>query len=449
MCVESVSIVWVRNDLRLHDNPALLAAAKSGHPTVVCYIWSEEDQEQYPLGGASRAWLHDSLEEFSLSLKNKVVFRKGRYLDVILSLVKETGAKAVYWNRTYEPHLIAKDKEILDVLTEANINVTTYAGNVLFEPWELATQAGKPYQVFTPFYRNIQKREPEDPVATVDELNFYKGHLHSESIAGLQLKTRNPPLDVWQPGEKGALKALDTFLHGRIEDYRIARDYPAQEGTSKLSPHLHFGEISVRTIAKRLTGESSEFFYRELIWREFATHLLFYFPDTANEPLKKEFLHFPWRRDPEQLESWQQGKTGYPIIDAGMRELLATGWMHNRVRMIVGSFLVKHLLLSWQEGASWFWDKLFDADLANNTLGWQWVAGSGADAAPYFRIFNPIIQGKKFDPDGVYIKRWVPELKHADTEKVHTGGYIKPIVDLKFGYMRALEALQEMKNGVK
>ncbi len=416
-------------------------------PVIVCFIWSEEDQEPYPIGGASRAWLHCSLEEFSLSLKNKLILRKGRYLDVLLQLIKETGARTVYWNRCYEPHLVAKDKEILDTLTEANCSAITCAGNLLFEPWEIATQEGKPYQVFTPFYRNIQKREPEEPVDTVENLKIYQGHITSESIAGLQLRTRNPPLDIWEPGEKGALKALDRFLSGPVEEYKIARDYPAQEGTSRLSPHLRFGEISVRTIVKKLRSEASEAFYRELIWREFAAHLLFYFPDTADEPLKKEFLNFPWRLDPEQLGFWQEGKTGYPIIDAGMRELLATGWMHNRVRMIVGSFLVKHLLLSWKQGASWFWEKLFDADLANNTLGWQWVAGSGADAAPYFRIFNPLIQGKKFDPEGLYIKRWVPELKHASLDKVHEGGYMKPIVDLKFGYMRALEALQEMKNG--
>jgi len=446
--VETPCIVWVRNDLRLHDNPALLAASKSGHPVIVCYIWSEEDQEPYPLGGASRAWLHDSLLEFSASLENKVILRRGRYRDVLEDLIRKTSAKTVYWNRRYEPHLLARDKEIQEALTLAGINVVTYAGNLLFEPWEVATQQNRPYQVFTPFYRNIQKMEPDKPVEPVRELKFYQKYLETESVSGLQLLTRNPPLDIWQPGEKGAFKALDKFLHGPIDHYRLGRDYPAQEGTSRLSPHLHFGEISVRTIASRLVGEQSAFFYRELIWREFAHHLLFYFPQTADEPLKKDFMNFPWRLDPEQLTLWQEGKTGYPIVDAGMRELMATGWMHNRVRMIVGSFLVKHLLLSWKQGASWFWEKLFDADLANNTLGWQWVAGSGADAAPYFRIFNPIIQGKKFDPEGAYIRHWVPELKHADNEKVHAGGYTKPIVDLKFGYMRALEAFQEMKNGL-
>lgn len=443
--MESPCIVWLRNDLRLHDNPALHAACSSGRPLILCFIWSEDDQEPYPLGGATRAWLHDSLQQFSQSIHGKLVLRKGRYLEVLEQLISETQAKAVYWNRRYEPHLIEKDKLIYATLSQNGIKVETFIGNLLFEPWQAATKQGKPYQVFTPFYKTLLTMESHPCVETCDKIVHYAKKVESETISGLQLLTRNPPLDAWNPGEAGALKALDRFLQSAIGQYQTGRDFPALEGTSKLSTHLHFGEISVRHIAKRLHNIGSDGFYRELIWREFAHHLLYYFPQTPQEPLRKEFNQFPWRRDPEQLDAWQQGRTGYPIVDAGMRELLATGWMHNRVRMIVGSFLVKHLLLSWREGFEWFWQKLFDADLANNTLGWQWVSGCGADAAPYFRIFNPILQGQKFDPEGVYIKHWVPELRNRSVKDIHTPNM--PIVELDFGRTRALEALQEMKNG--
>ncbi len=451
--MEAPCIVWIRNDLRLDDNPALLAASKTLKPLIICYIWSEDDHNPYPLGGASRAWLHDSLLEFNLSLNNHLVLRKGSYLDVLQDLIKQTNARTVFWNRCYEPHLIQKDKEILSVLTASGITVETFAGNMLFEPWELATKANKPFQVFTPFYKTTLQLDSKEPVDAPQKLVYYTGKVNSESLSGLQLLTRNPPLDVWKPGEKGALEQVEKFIKGPLANYTVGRDFPAIEGTSRLSAHLHFGELSVRRLAKMLPGEEASWFYRSLIWREFAAHLLFYFPQTPQEPLKKEFLHFPWRRDPEQLACWQDGMTGYPIVDAGMRQLLATGWMHNRVRMIVGSFLVKHLLLPWTDGEAWFWDKLFDADLANNTLGWQWVGGCGADAAPYFRIFNPVLQGQKFDPDGTYIKHWVPELRNVPKEHIHdpwehgVTGYIPPIVELSFGRMRALEAFQEMKNG--
>lgn len=452
--MDTPCIVWLRNDLRLQDNPALYAASKTQKPLIICYIWSEEDQEPYPLGGAARAWLHDSLLEFNESIGKRLVLRKGRFLDELEKLIKETKARDVFWNRCYEPHLLAKDKEILDVLTKSGINVETFCGNVLFEPWELATKSGKPYQVFTPFYKTCQNMDYGECVDAQVTLHHYSQKVQTETLSGLQLLTRNPPLDIWKPGEKGAKEQLERFIKGALANYNEGRDFPGIESTSRLSPHLHFGEISVRQVAKSLRGPGAEWFYRSLIWRDFAVHLLFHFPDTANEPLKKEFNKFPWRRDPEQLLCWQEGATGYPIVDAGMRELAATGWMHNRVRMIVGSFLVKQLLLPWQDGARWFWDKLFDADLANNTLGWQWVAGSGADAAPYFRIFNPVLQGQKFDPEGTYIKHWVPELRDVPKEKLHTpwlyhvSGYVPPIVDLDFGRMRALEAFQEMKNGM-
>lgn len=446
-------IVWLRNDLRLHDNLALYAASQTSRPIIVCYIWSEEDDLPYPLGGASRAWLHDSLIEFSKSIQNRLILRKGSSISVLEELIKETKAKTVYWNRRYEPHLFAKDQEIQQLLTLAGIESVTFQGNVLLEPWELTTKEGKPFKVFTPFCKSFLKSHLAEPVDAPKTFNFYSGKLFSENISGLGLLTRNPPLDIWQPGEEGALKAFDHFLKNGLPNYATIRDFPAIEGTSKLSSHLHFGEISIRAIVERLPEGAKEWYLRELIWREFAIHLLHHFPNTPEEPLRAEFKNFPWRRDPAQLTAWQEGMTGYPIVDAGMRQLLATGWMHNRVRMIVGSFLVKQLLLSWKEGEAWFWEKLFDADLANNTLGWQWVSGCGADAAPYFRIFNPVLQGQKFDPDGTYVKTWVPELRNLSKELVHTPwkanikNYPAPIIELDFGRLRALEAFQEMKNG--
>jgi deoxyribodipyrimidine photo-lyase len=444
-------IVWVRNDLRLEDNPALVAANATGRPVIVCFIWSEEDQEPYPLGGASRAWLHDSLIEFQKSLQDtlqaKLILRKGRSLAVLEQQIHETGARAVYWNRRYEPHLIKVDQEIKTTLELAGIEVQTFLGNVLFEPWEMATKTGTPYQVYTPFYKNCLQIETQAPLGAPKKLLHYASNIASESISGLALLTRNPPLDIWEPGEAGAKKALEHFLKGGIQNYQTTRDYPAEKGTSRLSPHLHFGEISARTLREKCQNRA---FFREQCFREFAIHLLYHFPLMPDEPLRKKFSHFQWRRDPEQLQAWQEGLTGYPIVDAGMRELLATGYMHNRVRMIVGSFLVKHLLLSWREGASWFSEKLFDADLANNTFGWQWVAGCGADAAPFIRIFNPVLQGQKFDPEVVYVTHWVPELKGVAKEFIHTPWkasvkhYPAPIVDLEFARLRALEAFHEM-----
>lgn len=449
-------IVWIRNDLRLDDNPALLAASKTGRPLILCFIWSEDDQTPYLPGGASRAWLHDSLLEFNKSLKDRLIIRKGSYLEVLEKLITETKSACLYWNRCYEPHFIVKDKEIMAAFKERSIDVQSFNGNLLFEPWELATKQNKPFQVFTPFYKACQLLEVTDPFDAPSKLLFYSEPLAKEKVEALSLLTRSPSLDLWQPGEEGAKSRLEHFINRALSDYAHSRDFPALDGTSRLSAHLHFGEISVRRLYKRineLETPSATSYIRELFWREFAAHLLFYFPKTPDEPMRTDFARFPWRRDPQQLTCWQQGVTGYPIVDAGMRELKATGWMHNRVRMIVGSFLVKHLLLSWKEGEAWFWEKLFDADLANNALGWQWVAGCGADAAPYFRIFNPILQGKKFDPKGIYVKKWVPELRAIPDKCVHTPWlvhcpeYHTPIVDLDFGRMRALEAFTEMKNG--
>lgn len=448
-------IVWLRNDLRLDDNQALYAAVKSGRPIILCYIWSEEDEKPYLPGSASRAWLHDSLLEFNQSVKDRLIIRKGKYIEELEKLVNETQSASIFWNRRYEPHMIAKDQEIMQALKERSINVETFAGNVLIEPWEVASKQNRPFQVFTAFYKTCRDLVSVEPLDVPNKIYFYPCAVAKLKVEALSLLSYGSSLDIWTPGESGARKRFDLFIENILADYQHSRDMPFLDGTSKLSPHLHFGEISVRRIYKLLSKKSAEAFIRELFWREFAIHLLYHFPKTPEQPLKAQFERFPWRKDPEQLICWQQGVTGYPIVDAGMRELAATGWMHNRVRMIVGSFLVKHLLISWKQGEAWFWDKLFDADLANNTLGWQWVGGCGADAAPYFRIFNPVLQGQKFDPDGTYVKKWLPELKSLPVDLVHTPWkvrsleYHQPIVDLDFGRMRALEAFAEMKNGKK
>jgi deoxyribodipyrimidine photo-lyase len=344
--------------------------------------------------------------------------------------MRETGATEVYWNRLYEPALIARDQIIKAALPAQSFNAS-----LLHEPWTIANQTGKPYQVFTPFYKACQfLGEPGRPlpapakVPTIAGPHRYakrcrRGKVTSADFQRLELLPKRNWADgfsnYWKPGEAGALERLADFA---VEDYSVERDRPDHQGTSRLSPHLHFGEISPRQIWSGIRASrrpQPEPYLRQLIWREFAHHLLYHFPHTPTEPLRAEFRAFPWENNPTHLKTWQKGRTGYPIVDAGLRELWATGWMHNRVRMIVASFLVKDLRLPWTAGAAWFWDTLVDADLTNNTLGWQWSAGCGADAAPYFRVFNPRLQGNKFDRDGHYVKKWVPELARLESRWIH------------------------------
>jgi deoxyribodipyrimidine photo-lyase len=401
-------IVWFRRDLRLADNPALSAALATGRPVIPLFIWAPEEEAPWAPGAASRWWLHHSLVALEASLRKAgagLVLRQGGSLDTLRAVMRETGATEVYWNRLYEPAVIARDKTI-----KAALAAKTFNANLLHEPWTIATQQEKPYQVFTPFYKACQFHgDPGRPLPAAQKVPTL-GKRPFSDFQPLELLPRLNWADGfsahWTPGETGAAVKLESF---EVEHYSTDRDIPDREGTSRLSPHLHFGEISPRQIwwairdSKRPNPEP---YLRQLIWREFAHHLLFHFPHTPTEPLRSEFSAFPWTDNPAHLRAWQRGRTGYPIVDAGMNELWATGWMHNRVRMIVASFLVKDLLLPWQAGAAWFWDTLVDADLANNTLGWQWTAGCGADAAPYFRVFNPALQAAKFDPDGVYQKRW-------------------------------------------
>jgi deoxyribodipyrimidine photo-lyase len=422
------TIVWFRYDLRIADNPALTAAVGRG-AIVPVFSWNPEEETPFPPGAASRWWLHQSLTALDHRLKAMgapLVLRQGDSLQNLRDLVRQTDASAVFWNRCYEPALIARDREVKARLTEDGLIVYSYNASLLHEPWTIATKSQKPFQVFTPFYRTcLAQPPPAPPVPPPASLRASTQEADTCALAELALE---PIVDwaeglrrAWTPGEQGALHRLrDAPLTG----YATDRDWPDRAGTSSLSPHLHFGEIGPRQVWKSVIdrhgqSEVAQPFLRQLIWREFAHHLLYHFPHTPTQPLRSEFARFPWRQDAKMLQAWQRGRTGYPIVDAGIRELWTTGWMHNRVRLIVASFLVKHLRLHWEEGAHWFWDTLVDADLANNTLGWQWSAGCGADAAPYFRIFNPILQGEKFDPNGAYVRRWLPELATVPNRWIH------------------------------
>ena len=450
------TIVWLRHDLRLDDNPALAAAAARG-AVVPVFIWAPDEEAPWEPGSASRWWLHQSLERLSAAFEKAgapLVIRRGGSLDALRSLAKEVSATHVTWNRRYEPAVVKRDTGIKKVLAADGLVAESFNGSLLYEPMHVATKEGRPYQVFTPFWRALLARdEPAEPVAAPRKLSTVAKRPKSVAIESLGLL---PKIDwaagfreMWSPGETGAAKRMDRFLEKALATYGSGRDRPDHDGTSALSPHLHFGELSPRRLwhavreqaggkpAAKITG-SPEVYLRELGWREFANHLLFHFPHTSDAPLRADYARFPWANDPVGLRAWQRGRTGFPIVDAGMRQLWTTGWMHNRVRMIVASFLVKDLRISWLEGAKWFWDTLVDADLAANTLGWQWAAGCGADAAPYFRIFNPTSQEEKFDPDGEYVRTWVD---------VEAKDYPEPIVDHAEARKLALEALKAVSRG--
>jgi len=478
----AVTILWFRHDLRLDDNPALAAAAARGS-IVPVFIWAPEEEAPWEPGAASRWWLHGSLEKLSAALAQAgaaLVIRRGPSLEALRSLAAECAATHIAWNRRYEPAVVKRDTAITKALTADGLDVESFNGGLLYEPVHIATKEGKPYQVFTPFWRSLLARsEPDEPVRAPRTLLAAKPVKKTQkTVAAAELDlVPTIPWDTtmqktWSPGEAAATKRLETFLAKRLAVYGTERDRPDHDGTSTLSAHLHFGEISPRRVwhavraaaggrpAAQITGDA-EVFLRELGWREFAHHLLYHFPHTTDAPLRSDYARFPWVSDPVGLRAWQRGRTGYPMVDAGMRQLWGSGWMHNRVRMIVSSFLVKDLRVSWLEGARWFWDTLVDADLAANTLGWQWAAGCGADAAPYFRIFNPTTQGEKFDPDGGYIRTWVPELARLSTADIHAPAeaderslekagvtlghdYPEPIVDHGEARKLALEALKKV-----
>ena len=440
-------LVWFRRDLRLADHAALTAAVTSGRPVLPVFIWAPEEEGKWAPGGASRWWLHHSLLALSKELESKgsrLLIRKGASASVLRDLVEETGAEAVYWSRLYDPLLIERDKAIKASLTSDGLEVKSFNSALLHEPWTIRNKTGNPFQVFTPFWKNcLAQGEPSEPLPAPASIPSPQKWPATASVESLELLPRikwdTAFYKEWKPGEAGAREQLDQFRAGVMATYKEARDIPGVVGTSRLSPHLHFGEISPRQIWSAVQENlaidtrdglvrGAEHFLREVGWREFAYHLLYHFPHTTDRALRPEFNDFPWLQDERQLKAWQKGQTGYPIVDAGLRELWTTGWMHNRVRMIVASFLVKDQLLSWQDGAAWFWDTLVDADLASNTLGWQWTAGCGADAAPYFRIFNPILQGLKFDPEGTYVRRWVPELARMPNELLHKPWEAGPLI---------------------
>lgn len=461
----AATLLWFRQDLRLRDNDALRAAAARGLPVIPVYIWAPDEEGDWPPGAASRWWLHQSLAALDADLRQhglKLILRAGPTLKALRALIAESSADAVYWNRRYEPAAQQRSTVVKQALHRDGIDVRSFNSTLLIEPSEFLNLSGKPYQVYTPFMRQVlQRTEPPSPTAIPRSLPPPARWPASAALASFELLPRiawyRTLASTWQPGERGALARLKRFLDSRLAAYATARDLPAEQGTSGLSAHLHFGEIGPRQLMAAVDGNrDGAVFVRELLWREFGYYLLHHFPYTPSQPLREEFAHFPWVAGLTGLEAWQRGETGVPMVDAGMRELWSTGVMHNRVRMIAGSFLVKNLRLPWQEGARWFWDTLVDADLASNTLNWQWVAGSGADAAPYFRIFNPVRQGKRFDPEGAYARRWIPPLAALPDALVHApwetdvppSDYPSPIVDLDASRAAALQAYQRMRAAV-
>ena len=474
----SPSLVWFRQDLRLEDNPALNAACQRGGAVIPVYIWAPEEEGGWAPGEASRWWLHHSLLSLEKDLKSKgsnLVYALGPSEETLLRLAKRTGAGAVYWNRRYEPASRKRDEKVEKALMAQGLNVETFNASLLFEPWEIETQQGNPYQVFTPFWKACRSRWPfpqnvdRSPKKIRAPGKWPKGVALSSLELEPKLDWKEGLAKGWNPGEKAAKDTLKKFLKQGLADYPDRRNRPDLEGTSRLSPYLRFGEIGPRQICEAISdyredrsGEGLEkgvkTFLSEIGWREFAYHLLYHFPHTPTEPLREQFKELSWRKNQKRQEAWNKGRTGYPIVDAAMRQLWETGWMHNRCRMIVASFLTKDLMIPWQEGAKWFWDTLVDADLANNTLGWQWTAGCGADASPFIRVFNPITQGEKFDPNGDYIRRWIPELAYTPRKYVHrpweeiipglffrTSDYPARIVDHSAAREKALAAFEEIR----
>lgn len=466
----TIALVWFRYDLRLNDNPAFIEACSQHQFVIPLYIYDEKNSV---LGEAQTWWLYHSLISLSNALAQRglnLILRKGDPLEIILDLTKTVSISSVYWNRCYEPVAISRDKKIKATLLERGIDVQSFNGSLFHEPWTIRNKSGDYFKVFTPYWKhckqllNIQcprylEHRPAGVEVQSDVLNNWK-----------LLPTINWAAqfsEYWTPGEGGAQHKLHEFIEHQLNGYKNNRDFPIKNATSRLSPHLHFGEISPWTILRAIelaklesncNLSSAEHFLSELGWREFSVYLLYHFPKLPSENFRNEFDIFPWQNDEKLLTCWQKGLTGYPIIDAGMRELWATGYMHNRVRMITASFLTKGLLIDWRLGADWFLDTLVDADLANNSASWQWVAGCGADAAPYFRIFNPVLQSQKFDSDGSYIRHWVPELSQLDSQSIHAPwesadcesfylntNYPQPIIDHHEARTRALTYYNQLK----
>ena len=466
-------IVWLRRDLRLADNPALHRAAESGKPVIALYIYETDLSRK--AGGASDWWLHHSLTSLQTDLSKAGLalhIRKGNASEEIETLINASGADHIVWNRRYKKHDRDRDADIKSKLKEDGLSVETFRANLLSEPWEVETKSGSGYyKVFTPYWRAAKSQlEIAQPIAPPKSINPFETVAGGLKIEDLELLPTQPDWGrkmspFWEPGETGAAQSLDEFIDGPVEDYPDARDRPDQDGTSRLSPHLAFGEISPRQIweACRNDLNRANKFLAEIGWREFSYVLLFHNHNLETENFKSDFDNFEWDENEKGLRAWQRGQTGYPFVDAGMRQLWDTGWQHNRVRMVTASFLIKHLLIDWREGEKWFHDTLVDYDPASNAAGWQWVAGSGADASPYFRIFNPFTQGEKFDPNGDYVRKFVPELSKMPKKFIHRPweapahilaqagvklgeNYPKPIVDHKEARERALTAYKKSRS---
>jgi deoxyribodipyrimidine photo-lyase len=471
-------ILWFRRDLRLADHPALEAAIATGRPVIPLYILEEAEGVRRP-GAASLWWLDKSLRALAADLEargSRLILRRGDAARIVEALARETGAAALYWSRLYDGEAVARDTAIKTALKDQGVDAQSFNASLLIEPWALKTGAGEPFKVFTPFWKALRSAVGDFTLHLApDRLTPPAQWPASDDLAGWGLHPAKPDwskgFDLWRPGEAGAMDRLHAFLRVPVADYPAMRDRPAVEGGSRLSPHLHWGEIGPRQVWRAAEGVAHRHpeyapavdkFLSELAWREFDHQLLFHNPGLRSANYKPAFDRFPWRTDAAGFRAWTRGETGYPLVDAGMRELWTTGFMHNRVRMITASFLIKHLMVDWRLGEQWFWDTLLDACEANNPANWQWVAGSGADAAPFFRIFSPIGQGERFDPDGAYVRRWVPELAKLDAKFIHAPWtapdealkdagvtlrktYPNPIVDHTVARERALEAFRSIK----
>ncbi|AVA21378.1 MULTISPECIES: deoxyribodipyrimidine photo-lyase [unclassified Rhizobium] len=472
-------LLWFRKDLRLDDNHALQAAATSDRPVIPVYIRERGEKASGPLGAAQEWWLHHSLVALQKALHalgSKLILRQGDAQTVLEKLLAETGAEAVVWNRRYDPAGIAVDTQVKRALRDNGIEANSFAGQLLHEPTRLRSGTGNHYKSYTPFWRALeQSGEQPFPIVAPEQLPAPGHWPHSNSLDSWSLLPSKPNWasdfpDIWTPGEAAAHEKLENFVETALDGYAVDRDFPDKPATSLLSPHLALGEISpariwhaTRALAGKVRTDDIVRFRKELVWREFCYHQLFHFPKLNSVNWNERYDDFPWHADVKLFDSWRRGQTGYPIVDAGMRQLWRHGWMHNRVRMITASFLIKDLLIDWREGEAWFRDTLVDADPAANAANWQWVAGSGADASPFFRIFNPVLQGEKFDPDGGYIRAFVPELADLDSQYTHRPfeapadvlkragiqlgkDYPLPIVDHAAARQRALDAHASLKN---
>lgn len=476
--MEKTTLVWLRHSLRLRDHPALVHAAEQG-AVVPVFVWAPEEEGDWPPGPAAQWWLHHALQDLDERLRargSRLILRTGPTIDALRDCLDATGADRVVWNRRYEPPLARRDEEVQAALDKQGIETQAFESQILHDPTAVETTSGGPYHVYTPFWKKVRKESLLDtrPPLDIPDLPAPDAWPASEPVEALDLRPEADRAgglqEVWTPTIDAAHDRLDYTLKHILGDYGTARDRPDMDGTSRLSPYLHHGQLSPRQVWHRVvtwaddTGrhDAAEPFLREIVFREFSYHWLYHYPDTPTETYRDKFRAFPWRDDAEALARWKRGQTGYPIVDAGMRQLKETGWMHNRVRMIVASFLTKDLMLHWRHGARWFWTMLVDADLADNTFNWQWTAGCGADAQPFFRIFNPVSQSERHDPNGAYIRRYVPELADLPDDAIHAPWeesdarlralgvslgetYPRPIVDHGEARDEALAAYEEVK----